>query len=104
MNVKLLRDSVWKTAVARELVPDDMIRVRMGDFVPADMTITDGLVGVDQSALTGESGEVEKKSGETVYSGSVVTKGEATGIVTLTGLNTYFGKTAQLVKIANAQR
>jgi len=100
VNVKLLRDSVWKTALARELVPGDMIRVRIGDFVPADFTITDGQLSVDQSALTGESGEVDMPVGKTVYSGSIVTKGEATGMVTLTALNTYFGKTAQLVKSA----
>jgi H+-transporting ATPase len=100
VNVKLLRDGLWKTVIARELVPDDIIRVRIGDFVPADFKITDGQISVDQSSLTGESGEVEKNNGETVYSGSVVTKGEATGMVTLTGLNTYFGKTAQLVNIA----
>lgn len=100
VNVKLLRDSSWKTALARELVPGDIIRVRIGDFVPADFTITDGQLSVDQSALTGESGEVDMAAGKTVYSGSVVTKGEATGMVTLTGLNTYFGKTASLVKSA----
>jgi len=100
VNVKLLRDSIWKTTLARELVPGDIIRVRIGDFVPADFTITDGQLSVDQSALTGESGEVDMTAGKTVYSGSVVTKGEATGMVTLTGLNTYFGKTASLVKSA----
>jgi H+-transporting ATPase len=100
VNVKLLRDSIWKTTLARELVPGDIIRVRIGDFVPADFTITDGQLSVDQSALTGESGEVDMPVGKTVYSGSIVTKGEATGIVTLTGLNTYFGKTASLVKSA----
>ena len=100
INVKLLRDSIWKTALARELVPGDIIRVRIGDFVPADFAITDGALSVDQSALTGESGEVDMPTGKTVYSGSIVTRGEATGMVTLTGLNTYFGKTAELVKSA----
>jgi H+-transporting ATPase len=100
INVKLLRDSAWKTLPARELVPGDIIRVRIGDFVPADMKITEGSISVDQSALTGESAEIEKKISEGVYSGSIVTKGEATGIVTLTGLKTYFGKTVELVKTA----
>jgi len=103
VNVKLLRDSTWKTALARELVPGDIIRVRIGDFVPADFIIIDGQLSVDQSALTGESGEVDMVAGKTVYSGSIVTKGEATGTVTLTALNTYFGKTAQLVKSAAPQ-
>ena len=103
VNVNLLRDSSWKTALARELVPGDIIRVRLGDFVPADFVITTGQLSVDQSALTGESGEVDMVAGKTVYSGSIVTKGEATGMVTLTALNTYFGKTAQLVKSAAPQ-
>ena len=100
VNVKLLRDGTWKTAPARELVPGDIIRIRVGDFVPADIKIIQGEISIDQSALTGESIEAEKKSGEPIYSGSIVTKGEATGIVTLTGASTYYGKTIELVKTA----
>jgi H+-transporting ATPase len=100
INVKLLRDNQWKTVPARELVPGDIIRIRMGDFVPADMKIITGEISADQSSLTGESGTIEKKQEETVYSGSIVTKGEATGTITQTGSNTYFGKTVQLVNIA----
>ena len=100
INVKLLRDGKWKTLAARELVPGDILRIRIGDFVPADVKIIQGEIQIDQSALTGESIEVEKKSGESIYSGSIVTKGEATGIVTLTGAHTYYGKTIELVKTA----
>jgi H+-transporting ATPase len=100
INVKLLRDGAWKTLPARELVPGDIIRIRIGDFVPADIKITDGEISIDQSALTGESLEIEKKTGEVIYSGSIVTKGESTGLVNLTGANTKFGKTIELVKIA----
>ncbi|HEY8688480.1 MAG TPA: plasma-membrane proton-efflux P-type ATPase [Chitinophagaceae bacterium] len=100
INVKLLRDGTWKILPARELVPGDIIRIRIGDFVPADIKITSGEISIDQSALTGESLEIEKKTGEIIYSGSIVTKGEAMGVVTLTGANTKFGKTIELVKIA----
>ncbi len=100
INVKLLRDGTWKTLPARELVPGDIIRIRIGDFVPADIKISNGEISIDQSALTGESLEIEKKTEEVIYSGSIVTKGEATGMVTLTGANTKFGKTIELVKIA----
>jgi H+-transporting ATPase len=100
INVKLLRDGEWKTLGARELVPGDIIRIRIGDFVPADIKIIGGDISVDQSALTGESLEVEKKAEEIIYSGSIVTKGEATGIATLTGANTKFGKTIELVRTA----
>jgi len=100
VNAKVLRDRIWKTVIARELVPGDIIRVRIGDFVPADVKIINGEISVDQSALTGESLETEKKPQEIIYSGSIVSKGEATGIVVLTGINTYFGRTIQLVQIA----
>jgi H+-transporting ATPase len=100
VNVKLIRDSVWKTLPARELVPGDIIRIRKGDFVPADTKTIQGEISIDQSALTGESLEIEKKTAEIIFSGSIVTKGEATGIVTLTGTRTKFGKTIELVKTA----
>jgi H+-transporting ATPase len=100
INVKLLRDGSWKTLPARELVPGDVIRIRIGDFVPADVKLAQGEISLDQSALTGESLGVEKMAEDLIYAGSVVTKGEATGIVTLTGANTKFGKTIELVKTA----
>jgi H+-transporting ATPase len=100
INAKVLRDKTWKIVQARELVPGDILRIRTGDFVPADIKIIDGKISVDQSALTGESLAVEKTSGNIVYSGSIVSMGEATAIVVLTGPNTYFGKTIQLVQTA----
>jgi len=100
VKVRVLRDAIWKTMDARELVPGDIIRTRYGDFVPADIKIIKGWIGVDQSALTGESRQVEKTTNEIVYSGSIITRGEASGIVILTGASTYFGKTVQLVQIA----
>ncbi len=100
INVKLLRDGAWNTLAARELLPGDVVRVRIGDFVPADVQLTQGEIRLDQAALTGESGDVTKKVGDTLYSGSIVTKGEATGTVTLTGTRTYYGKTIELVNTA----
>lgn len=100
VNVKVLRDTVWKTLPARELVPGDILRIRTGDFVPADVKIVGGDVSLNQSAITGESLEVQKKTKEIIYSGSIVTKGEATGIAILTGANTNYGKTIELVKTA----
>jgi len=100
VNARVLRDSAWKVVPAKGLVPGDIVRVRSGDFVPADIKIITGELGVDQSALTGESMEVEKRSDDMLFSGSVVKRGEANGVVTLTGTKTYFGRTAQLVQIA----
>jgi H+-transporting ATPase len=85
---------------AAEVVPGDVIRARLGDFVPADFKILDAEATVDQSAITGESLPIDKKTGDIVYSGSLVRKGEVTGVVNATGIHTYFGKTAQLVQLA----
>jgi len=100
VNVRVLRDGAWKLIPSRELVPGDVIRIRAGDFVQADVKVAVGEVWVDQSALTGESMDVEKRVGDIIYSGSIVRRGEATGIVILTGVKTYFGKIVQLVQIA----
>jgi H+-transporting ATPase len=100
VQARVLRDSVWQTVNAAEVVPGDVIRVRLGDFVPADFKILDAEATVDQSAITGESLPIEKKAGDIVYSGSLVRKGEVTGIVAATGIHTYFGKTTELVQLA----
>src|SRR3974390_3054571 len=96
LKARAKRDGKWTEVPARELVPDDLLRLRLGDIVPADARLLAGEpVEVDQSALTGESLPVEKKEGDSVYSGSILRKGEIDAIVTATGTRTYFGKTAQ---------
>ncbi len=83
-------------------MPGDIIRFRLGDIVPADARLLEGdEVSVDQSALTGESLPAKRKSGEAVFSGSIVRRGEIDALVYATGANTYFGKTAQLVQEAH---
>ena len=71
VNARVLRDGAWKVVPARELVPGDVVRIRSGDFVPADVKIVTGDLQVDQSALTGESLTVEKKLNDVLYSGSI---------------------------------
>ena len=102
INARAKRDGKWITPPARELVPGDVIRMRLGDIVPADARLLAGdTVEVDQSALTGESLPAERKTGEAVFSGSIIRQGEINGLVYATGANTYFGKTAQLVQEAH---
>jgi H+-transporting ATPase len=97
------RDGKWLNPAARELVPGDVIRVRLGDIVPADARLLEGdPVEVDQSALTGESLPVSRKSSEALFSGSIIRQGETDAMVYATGENTYFGKTAQLVQGARS--
>jgi H+-transporting ATPase len=102
VKARVKRDGKWINPAARELVPGDVIRLRLGDIIPADARLLEGdSVEVDQSALTGESLPAIRKSGEAVFSGSIVRQGEIGALVYATGANTYFGKTAQLVQEAH---
>jgi H+-transporting ATPase len=102
LKAKVKRDNAWNTIPARELVPGDITRLRIGDIVPADARLLDGdPVQVDQSALTGESLPVTCMTGDIVYSGSIIKQGEIDSLVYSTGNNTYFGKTAHLVEKAH---
>jgi len=102
IKARVKRDGKWIDPAARELVPGDIIRLRLGDIVPADARLLDGdPVEVDQSALTGESLPATRKPGEAVFSGSIIRQGEAGAMVYATGTNTYFGKTAELVQTAH---
>lgn len=98
--VRVLRNAKWQQVSASQLVPGDIIRVRTGDFITADAKIIEGIAGTDQSALTGESMIISKKEGDMLFSGSVVKNGECNAVVTSTGINTFFGKTIQLVQMA----
>ena len=102
VKAKVLRDGKWTNPNASEVVPGDVVRLRLGDIVPADARLLAGdPIEVDQSALTGESLPVTCKPGGAVFSGSIVRQGEIDAIVYATGTNTYFGKTAQLVQEAH---
>lgn len=93
-----LRDGKWTEIEAATLVPGDIIKVRLGNVIPADSKLISGeYLSVDQAALTGESLPVNKKVGDVIYSGSIAKQGEMVAAVTATGGNTFFGKTAKLV-------
>jgi H+-transporting ATPase len=99
IQARVKRDGKWVLIPARELVPGDIIRLRIGDIVPADTRLLiENPISVDQSALTGESLPVTHAEGDAIYSGSIIKQGETDGLVYATGLATYFGKTAQLVE------
>jgi H+-transporting ATPase len=100
VKAKVLRDGKWVMKEAKEIVPGDIIVVGLGDIVPADAKIISGGLSIDQSALTGESLPVETHDSDIIYSSSIVRRGEARCAVVNTGANTYFGKTAELVKTA----
>ncbi len=97
---RVLRDGKWNMLPSASLVPGDVIYLRLGDLVPADVVIYNGNVLVDQSTLTGESMPVEIANDMPAFAGSTIRRGEATARVVATGLHTKFGKTAELVKLA----
>ena len=103
-NAKILRDGKWVQKPAKELVPGDIVRVRIGDIVPADTKLLKGdYIQADESALTGESLPVEKHVQDVAYSGSIVRQGEMDALVVTTGMSTYFGKTTKLVEEAGTK-
>ncbi|MFZ1139131.1 MAG: plasma-membrane proton-efflux P-type ATPase [Candidatus Sulfotelmatobacter sp.] len=100
IKARVRRDGQWQSLAAEELVPGDLIHVRMGDLMPADVRIGDGHILLDQSTLTGESLPIEAGPDRTAFAGSVVIRGEGSGEVIATGGRTFFGKTAELVRTA----
>ncbi len=103
LKTRALRDRKWAEAQTPDLVPGDVIRLRLGDIIPADVKLLEGeFLSVDQAALTGESLPVSKEVGDIAYSGSVAKQGEMVALVTGTGGNTFFGRTAKLVQTAGA--
>ena len=102
VQVNVKRSGKWESRPSSDLVPGDVINIGLGEIVSADLKLTGGEVAMDQSALTGESLPVTLKPSGIAYSGSIVKRGEAQGVVLNTGANTYFGKTAELVKTAKS--
>ena len=101
----VLRDGKWQEIDAKELVPGDIVKVKIGDIVPADVKLLGGgdFLVVDESALTGESLPVDKKQGEDLYANAIIKQGEMVAEVTATAKNTYFGKTVGLVAKAQSE-
>lgn len=103
LKARVLRDGQWREIPAAQLVPGDIIRIRLGDIIPADVQLVDGdYLSVDQSALTGESLPVGKRRGDGAYSGTIVKQGEMRAVVTAIGMSTFFGRTAGLVQKAGS--
>jgi H+-transporting ATPase len=97
-KAKAVRDGKWNEIDAAELVPGDIVSIKLGDIIPADARLLEGdPLKIDQSALTGESLPVTKNPGASVYSGSTCKQGEIEAVVIATGVHTFFGKAAHLV-------
>ncbi|MCB1213086.1 MAG: HAD-IC family P-type ATPase [Chlamydiia bacterium] len=104
LKCRALRDGAWSVLPADSLVPGDIIKLRLGDIIPADAIGVDGeYLTINQSALTGESLSVTKGAGELLYSGAIINQGEMVAVVVATGEKTYFGHTMKLVESAGAR-
>lgn len=104
LKARVMRDGRWQEVLARELVPGDWVRVRLGDIVPADLKLVAGdYLLADESSLTGESLPVEKHPGELAFAGANISQGEMDALVVATGMHTFFGKTVKLVEEAKTQ-
>ncbi|MHB1178719.1 MAG: HAD-IC family P-type ATPase, partial [Daejeonella sp.] len=99
--VRVLRNSIWQQIPSKELVPGDIVRIRMGDFLTADMKLLDGELKADKSALTGETALIDVRENDAIFAGSIAKGGEGTAMVLATGTQTFFGKTAKLVMTAS---
>jgi H+-transporting ATPase len=99
LHSRVLRDGKWSEVEAKTLVAGDIVMVKLGNVIPADLKLVDGdYLSIDQAALTGESLPVDKKKNDVAYSGSIVRMGQMNGLVIATGMNTLFGRTARLVE------
>ncbi len=103
LKARVRRDGQWTQLPAATLVAGDLVALSLGNVVPADIRILEGSLLLDQSMLTGESIPVQAEAGQLAYAGAPVRRGEATGVVTATGARTYFGRTAELVRIAHVE-
>jgi len=101
LTASVRRDQVWKKLPAADLVPGDVVKLSLGEVVPADVKMLDGNVLLDQSMLTGESIGSEAGPGFQTFAGALVRRGEAVAEVTATGTRTKFGRTAELVRTAH---
>ncbi len=104
LKAHVLRDGSWVELDAADIVPGDVVTIAGGEILPADVILFDGkYLSVDQAALTGESLPVSKKIGDNGFSGSIARQGSMIGLVTATGNNTFFGRTAKLVASAGSK-
>ncbi len=103
-EVIVRRDGEFETIPARELVPGDIVKLKIGDIVPADVQLLQGdYLLIDQSALTGESLPVSKKLNEVAYANTIVKQGEMLAVVVNTGTDTNFHTVVALVAKASLE-
>jgi H+-transporting ATPase len=102
-RARVRHDGAWSDMAEATLTSGDIVQLSLGGIVPSDVRLVSGSVLVDQSMLTGESVAVERAAGDEAYAGALIRRGEAVAEVTATGPRTYFGRTAELVRVADVE-
>ena len=87
-----IRNGKEQKVPVHELVLDDVVIFRAGNEIPADAEVIDGVVSVNESLLTGEADEVQKKKGGELLSGSFIVSGECVARLTRVGADSYASK------------
>jgi Ca2+-transporting ATPase len=114
----VMRDGEEMEIPAREVVPGDIILLRAGDKIPADSRLVESVnLQIEEAALTGESVPIEKRVASMdksdlaigdrknmTYAGTAATYGRGRAVVTATGMDTEFGKIAQLLQTVESSR
>ncbi len=96
-TVSVKRSGKWKQINSKFLAVGDLISLKRGDVLAADVKIAQGQITVDESSITGESKAIKKSVGDTAYAGTTVVDGDALAVVTATGSNSRSGKTINLI-------
>lgn len=103
-DVVVRRDSLFKHVPVSHLVPGDILKLKIGDIIPADVQLVAGdYLLIDQSALTGESLPASKKCGEVAYANTIIKQGEMLAVVINTGMQTNFSNIVSLVAEAQLE-
>ena len=98
IHVQVLRDDKWQIISADQLVPGDIISLKQGEILPADVTLISGKIGTDESSITGESAMILHDENSEVLSGVSVIYGAGIARVIRTGNDSRVGKTVNLTK------
>ena len=96
-TVSVERDGKWIKLDSKQLVKGDLISLKRGDVLAADVKIVDGNLACDESSITGESKPVKKAIDDTAFAGTTVVEGDGLAVVTATGKDSRSGKTINLI-------
>ncbi len=98
------RDGVFIRIPSRDIVVGDLVSLQEGDRIPSDGILLEvNSLEVDESVLTGEALALQKKCGDTIYGGTLITRGRAIFEIASTGIQTEFGKIGSSLNAIHVQ-